>query len=328
MENRHIAIRALLHLLLFFNLTHAASLVLLSRDGSGSVQGWEGTSYQAIRYEPLCGNLGTADYYRQVYALSPYCQPAIEVFTNITDSFGLYDNTGVRLRGPDARIGAGVELCVCFALQQIQDRNLAGAFCIYVNGNAQAYLDGSIALNYRPGLDASRALPICGGGFDLGAAREAWSKTAVQPLASEAERTIGGSETATGGLAPSGRGGVDTPVTRVVTETAVSTAVSVSTYFPSVVPYTDSTIYTTTGTDGVARTVTSSWVTQMPVVTVSSASDSEGSSRNDKVTLGVGLGLGIPALILVAAGVFVGISLLRKGPERHKQSSEEAGIEG
>ncbi|KAK6529424.1 hypothetical protein TWF281_008600 [Arthrobotrys megalospora] len=325
MDHRLFVISALFHFLSFSQLSHAASQYLLARDRSGTIPGFEGLSYQAIRWEPLCGNLGTAEGYRQVYEWSPFCRPAIEVFTNITDNFGLYDRTGLRLRGQEARIGAGIELCLCFALRQIQDKNLAGAYCIYVNGNAQAYLDGNIALNYRPGVDVDRALPICGGGFDVEAARESWSKTAVQPQVTEIDTTLGSLETIV--LVSTLREEVS--VTRVVTEAAVPTEYSVSTYIPSVVPYTDTTLYTTTGTDGVVRTITSARITQLPVITVSATPQggNKGLSQSDKVTLGVGLGLGLPAFVVMTAGLFVGIALLRHRYGARKQASDEAGVE-
>ncbi|KAK6511704.1 hypothetical protein TWF481_000610 [Arthrobotrys musiformis] len=303
----------LLHFLLFFNPIYAATLTLLSRDGSSTIQGWEGLSYQAIRYEPLCGNLGTADYYRQSYTYAPFCLPATEVFTNITDSFAIYDGTGIRLKGPDARIGAGTQICACFALRQIQDRNLAAAICIYVNGDAQAYFDNTIALNYRPGVDADRALPICGGGFDLEAARESWSKTAVQPDVTETVRTVGtiGTQAAPD---PTVRGGT----------TVVSTEYIVSTYFPPAVPYTETITYTTTGPEGIA-TITTARTTEFPIATVTTASESN--SKNDKVILGVGLGIGLPALILAIAGVVIGISALRRISRiAGRQASQEAGV--
>ncbi|KAK6510562.1 hypothetical protein TWF506_009667 [Arthrobotrys conoides] len=317
MGYRTVAIRlVLLHFFLFFKFNNASSLILLSRDDVGSIHGWEGLTYQAIRYEPLCGSLGSADYYRQVYSFSPTCLSATEIFTNTTHDFAIYDFTGIRLRGPEARIGAGREICVCFALRQITDLNFGAAVCVYVNGDAQVYLDGSVALNYRPGVDVGRALPICGGDFDVKAAREEWSRTAIQPQVTEVESTIG-----TIGTQPLGstvRGGVAT------TETVISTEWRVSTYFPSVVPYTDTTVYTTTGPDGALMTITTARVIQMPVVTVSTPI--ENTSNSDKVRIGVGLGLGILALILVTAGVIVGISLLRQRSRTERQASEEAGI--
>ncbi|TGJ69209.1 hypothetical protein EYR41_005265 [Orbilia oligospora] len=312
MGHRTVVFRlVLLHFLLFFRLNNASSLILLSRDDIGSIHGWEGLTYQAIRYEPLCGSLGSADYYRQVYAFSPSCQPATEIFTNTTDNFAIYDFTGIRLRGPEARIGAGKEICVCFALKQITDQNFGAAICVYVNGDAQIYLDGSVALNYRPGVDIERALPICGGEFDVEAAREEWSRTAIQPQVTEVESTIGT-------LGTTVRGGI------TITQTVISTEYIVSTYIPPVVLYTDTTVYTATGPDGVLTTVTSARIAQMPVVTVSATA--ENNNKSDKVTLGVGLGLGIPALILVTAGVIVGISLLRQRSGIGRQASEEAGI--
>ncbi|KAK6335090.1 hypothetical protein TWF718_010531 [Orbilia javanica] len=309
--------RLLLPLLLFFKFNNAEELILLPREGDTLIRGWEGLSYQAIRYEPLCGNLGTADYYRQVYSYSPFCQPATEEFTNATDSsFAVYDSTGILLRGSEARIGNGKPKCSCFALRQIQDANFAAAICMYVNGDAQMLFSNVVGLNYRPGVDVDRALPLCGG-FDIEAAKEQWSKTAVQPQATGVGTSAGDIETQTSGPT----------VSRAVTETLTvpSTEYTVSTYFPSVMPYTETAIYTTTGSDGVLTTITTARTTLLPVVTVSTTPES--GSKNDKVVLGVGLGIGIPALILLTVGTVIGIALLRRRTNGiGKQASEEPGV--
>jgi hypothetical protein len=80
---------------------HAAPNYLLTRDGvAQNIPGYDGTTYQAIRFEPFCGTLGADGKFVVPLFNSDNCGPSVmNAYTNSTDHFALYDATGVRLEG-------------------------------------------------------------------------------------------------------------------------------------------------------------------------------------------------------------------------------------
>lgn len=149
--------------------------------------GYPGTVYQAIRYEPLCGNLGTGGgKYAVPRDLSDACVPAMESFANNTERMlALYDLLGSRLE--NARVGGGYEVCMCFAMAQIIENGIQAAVCIWVDGMGRGSVydwdwKGHWAGSYRPNL--GRALPPCKN-VDVNSLKAQWSSTAAQPTVSE-----------------------------------------------------------------------------------------------------------------------------------------------
>jgi hypothetical protein len=167
--------------------------VQLIRDGPATdVKGYSGLSYQAIRYEPLCGNLGTTSQYTQSLNIGDKCTAAMDVFGNNTaDAFGIYDLTGVRLK--DGRVGNGYEVCLCFALSQPGTPSVKGALCLWADRTGQTNYqyerapisDYAYLSNYRP---ADKALPLCKD-VDLNQLKATWSATAVLQNSTEVVKT-------------------------------------------------------------------------------------------------------------------------------------------
>jgi hypothetical protein len=181
---------ALLEIILFA-LETSGLLVLMPRDGPSTITGYPGLNYQAVRFEPLCGNLGTDSRFSIPIDMTDRCLPAVEAFGNNTvDTFGLYDTTGVRLKG--SRVGGGYDVCMCFAMAAMT-KSLKGNLCIWVDGTGQAdqwwdlHLDDIFAGTYRPGSDKS--LPFCSD-VDLDQVKANWSATAVQASTSESATTV------------------------------------------------------------------------------------------------------------------------------------------
>ncbi|KAK6524102.1 hypothetical protein TWF694_005765 [Orbilia ellipsospora] len=286
--------------LLLFLLSNATNAdYQLAKEGAGSFAGWS-IAYQSIRYEPLCGNLGTDGYYQNTYQRQPTCTPAMESFRNITDLVAYYDSTGIRQESGGAVLsGDSNGVCMCFALSQIGNEALMGAFCIWVYGfGSTPYYGGEVAADYTPGW--GRALPQCGGGFDLQAAKEEWSATAPQ----------GGAATPAASSSSSSPSPLST--TSTSSTTLSNTAVSSTVVLPNT-PTTITTVLTVASADGTTKTVTSQIVEQTPVVTVYTGtsgtpvpiSDSKGLSNTDKIALGIGLGIGLPLLVLLVVLVMV-----------------------
>lgn len=166
--------------------TTAISQLLPINGISGELTGYPGLAYHAIRYEPLCGNLGSGARYSNPIDMTDRCKPAMESFGNNTnDNVALYDITGSRL--PDGRVGGGYDVCLCFALSQI-DGGIKGALCLWVDGAGRAdvwwslHLDDILAGNFRPNVD--KALPLCKD-VNVASLKAQWSSTAAQPSFSE-----------------------------------------------------------------------------------------------------------------------------------------------
>jgi hypothetical protein len=166
-------------LLIHHKFVNAGPFLMLKEGAVNGLEGYSGLAYQAIRYEPLCGNLGTDSRYNNPINMADYCRPAIDSLANNTkDSLALYDTTGSRLK--NARVGAGTRLCLFFALAQTGD-GIKGALCIFVDeygrgdGWWSLHLDGIAAGNYRPNVD--KALPFCKD-VEFSELRKEWSSTA------------------------------------------------------------------------------------------------------------------------------------------------------
>jgi hypothetical protein len=181
-------------LLAFAFLLAPASAVFkqqLIRDGPATnVVGYKGMTYQAIRYQPLCGNLGAGAQYSTTVEIGDKCGAAMDVFGNNTaDAMAVYDLTGVRLK--DGQVGSGYEVCLCFALAQVPSAgSVRGAACLWVDASGQGdyeYARGPISdyafiSNYRV---VDKALPLCKD-VNLAQLSASWSATAVLPSVTEA----------------------------------------------------------------------------------------------------------------------------------------------
>lgn len=158
------------------------------RDGAVSeLTGYPGTTYQAIRYEPICGSIGSGEQYAVPIDAGSRCTAAMNTFGNDTISaFAVYDATGVLLESADAIIGNGKEVCMCFALAAASGDGM-GAICVAIDGTGTAeysymsfivsdyILDGG----YRV---VGKALPRCTE-VDLQQVKDSWSATAALPTA-------------------------------------------------------------------------------------------------------------------------------------------------
>ncbi|KAH6666029.1 hypothetical protein B0J14DRAFT_491596 [Halenospora varia] len=262
------------------------------RDGAVSdtdLIGYSGTNYQAIRYEPLCGTLGTNDRFKNKIDMTEHCTAAMQLFSNNSvDHLAFYDTTGVRLK--NVVVGGGRDLCMCFSLAQgaSVSNGIKGDICIYVDGTATAQVWWSIALDdflassYRPG--AYKSLPACGN-VDLDSLKASWSATAAQPSVTEVVSTLG-----------------NINIGNTKSSAITQTVLSMSTFTPSVIDYTQLTLLTTTNSQGVLTTQTGTLTTRLPVVTSAPPPDA-GLSSSDKIALGVGLGIGLPTIGLMILGL-------------------------
>lgn len=152
----------------------------------GTVSGlptFPGLAYQAIRYEPLCGNLGTGSQYKEAKDWADTCIPAMESFGNNTElTLAFYDTTGIRLQG--VRVGGGLDVCMCFAMAQVSG-SFRAAVCQWVSGTGYGH---DYYNSYRP--NAEKSLPLCKD-VNVDQMRAKWSATAVQPTVSERVSTVG-----------------------------------------------------------------------------------------------------------------------------------------
>ena len=187
-------------LLTFSTFTSAVFFQQLVRDGVASdIKGYKGTSWQAIRYEPLCGNLGQGAVYASSLDVGDKCTAAMNAFGNSSSEvLSVYDLTGTKLQGGEARVGNGAEVCMCMAMRQSSGTGM-GAICLWVDGTGrgdyeyfrQPVSDYIYVSSYRV---VDRAMPLCNG-FDLASAKSQWSSTAIQAAAQATGTTTG---TATG----------------------------------------------------------------------------------------------------------------------------------
>ncbi|EGX51081.1 hypothetical protein AOL_s00054g641 [Orbilia oligospora ATCC 24927] len=313
----HLCFRIILDFIFFSSVVF--SRVTISKDGPGRLLGFEGLAYQAIRYEPLCGNLGRAYPNSIDTGFDASCRPAIEYFVNTTDSLAFYDITGQELTG--VRVGGGRDLCMCFAMKDSARSTFAGALCVWVYGNDGQAEDagGSIVGSYRPAVALDKALPVCGGSFDLEAARETWSRTAVQASAVEPETRAASTVNVVNSI---GEGSISTKeITKIDIRTVMNTSDVNKDLTPSCFEYTlvvssiSTVIYTTTGTNGVPITVTS--VTTIESAVSPEFSDPKGQKNRGldsgaKLSLGLGLGIGLPGVALLSLVVYRRVAVARR----------------
>ncbi|KAF3179084.1 hypothetical protein TWF788_007168 [Orbilia oligospora] len=305
----HLCFNIILYFILLSSV--AFSRVMISKDGPGRLLGFEGLAYQAIRYEPLCGNLGRAYPNSIDTGFDASCRPAIEYFVSTTDSLAFYDITGQELTR--VQVGGGRDLCMCFAMKDSAGSTFAGALCVWVYGNDGQAEDagGSIVGSYRPAVALNKALPVCGGSFDLEAARETWSRTAVQASAVEPETRAASTVNLVNSI---GEGSIST---KEITKTDFRTVVSYSviTSIPSVISSISTMIYTTTGTNGVPTTVTSATTIESAVSPEFSDPESQknrGLDSGAKLSLGLGLGIGLPGVALLSLVVYRRVAVARR----------------
>ena len=167
------------HITLFFSCVHGFLQRDIVRDGlSSALTGYGGTAFQATRYEPLCGTLGEASDRTSSFSIQR-CGPVVmNAYSNISDPFAVYDESGVRLTS--VVVGGGRDVCMCFSLSTASGR--AADMCWWVGGDGQVDIAWQLQLDYvitgsfRPG--SAKSLPQCSQ-IDLSAAQASWSATAA-----------------------------------------------------------------------------------------------------------------------------------------------------
>ena len=97
------------------SLTSAALPPRLTRDGVASIWGFEGVSYKAVNYIPVCGtlSLSNSDYYTYITTVAT-CDASMSIYNKTAATSALYDYTGVLSH---TQTGAGTPVCMCFSLE-------------------------------------------------------------------------------------------------------------------------------------------------------------------------------------------------------------------
>ena len=265
------------------------------------ITGYPGLSYEAARYEPLCGQFGTGSIYDAQWDFCGFncdaetCSSAMDEYSNNTDTLAIYDINGIRLK--DVRVGGGLDTCMCFSLARTD--GFMSDFCFWINGAGQAdslnygNTGASIVSSYRP--NSQKALPICSS-VDINSLSEQWSATAYQPSVYEIESTVGN--------------GIPTTAT-VFT---VSMITKTTTFIPSLVSFTSFSTATSTLANGNSSTFTTAITIQLPVVTSTATSTAAPSSTTslgnggynlgDRIALGVGIGVGLPTVLIALVALW------------------------
>jgi hypothetical protein len=152
----------------------------------GGLPGYHTLTWQAIRYEPVCGAFGpSAAYAEPMNGGNADCIAAMDVYRDNNDTMALYSRDGIRLR--DIRVGGGTEVCMCFSLTG--KNGGFGDFCVYVGEQGMALVNSRVlSLSYRP--NGQKTLPECGD-VDLQAASASWSATAFMPAITERTSIVG-----------------------------------------------------------------------------------------------------------------------------------------
>ena len=164
----------------------------IPRDGPvSSLTGYPGVSYQAVRYEPLCGTLGTDSRFDSPFQIGNYCGPAGDAFGNDTSAtLAFYDTTGTQLTG--VIVGNGVPLCMCSAFGRSD--GWKGNICLYIDGTGQGdvwwntQLEHILASDYRI---SGKAMLSCVGA-NLSSLQAQWSSTAPSPSKTVSTKNIAG----------------------------------------------------------------------------------------------------------------------------------------
>jgi hypothetical protein len=158
----------------------AAAPYTIPRDGpvTNPFEGWTGLVYRALRWEPICGTLGT--YPRTLVAGNGECDAALNQFSNMTDPpLAYFDSTGVRL--VNTGVGMGRDMCLCFSLSPTSEAPVD--ICWLFNGIGQVMLVGNGYLRiptgaHRPG--AYKSLHHCEA-INIAVVESSWSATAPMP---------------------------------------------------------------------------------------------------------------------------------------------------
>ncbi|CCA73372.1 hypothetical protein PIIN_07327 [Serendipita indica DSM 11827] len=172
----------LLTLITFLFSTTSAQV---QRDGPvANVSGWDGLTYTAARWEPLCGSLT-----RTWPPGSNWngCDAAMNGYSNdVRRTFGLYDRTGVLLER--VGVGLGIPLCMCFSLGMIAtNENLDICWGFESSGVVVANGLGGVLGSWRI---SGKALPRCTDA-NLGSLEAQWSRTAIMPSYTGSVLTFG-----------------------------------------------------------------------------------------------------------------------------------------
>ena len=265
------------------------------------ITGYPGLSYEAARYEPLCGQFGTGGIYDAQWDFCGFncdaetCSLAMDDYSNNTDTLAIYDINGIRLE--DVRVGGGLDTCMCFSLARAD--GFISDFCFWINGAGQAdslnygNVGASIVSSYRP--NSQKALPICSS-VNITSLSEQWSATAYQPSVNEIESTVGN--------------GIPTTAT-VFT---VSMITKTTTFIPSIVSFTSFSTVTSILANGNSSTFTTGITIQLPVVTSTATTmaapsstaspGNRGYSQSDRIALGIGIGLGLPTVLIALVALW------------------------
>jgi hypothetical protein len=119
-----------LSLLPFFVLYMLDALVYaaqLTDEGEGEITGYPGTSYIAHNYRPICGLLAESQPDDTISigeggGGGGECDVAMSQFQDIGDTFALYDPVSGERQSDSFAIAADVDLCMCFALSDVNER--------------------------------------------------------------------------------------------------------------------------------------------------------------------------------------------------------------
>lgn len=148
-------------LLIFLLLAHCIGLTFadgpprLVRDGIGEIYGFDGVSYRAVNYIPVCGALTlTNTGYYDTWSNEATCDTSMGSYNQTTDTSAIYDHTGVP---SSVQIGTGSPVCLCFSLGGGQGQ-MNMCISILSDGTPDSYGTtdvGTFASN------ADKALPQC-----------------------------------------------------------------------------------------------------------------------------------------------------------------------
>jgi len=140
----------------FFSLGSTYQGDPITKDGIATIIGYSGTTYQAVRYIPVCGTLGPTS--TAPISVTSQCDPAMSVFNTTSAIFSFFDITGVLLSINPVTGTAG---CMCFSLAMLSGTQ--GDFCIYIDGYGQTEvyyqsLEYIVQGDFQPG---GKSLPQC-----------------------------------------------------------------------------------------------------------------------------------------------------------------------
>jgi hypothetical protein len=199
-------------LLLFFLLSYWIPTFVragrLVAEGEGTITGYVGTIYIAQNYRPICGTLASGQTNAE-WNNTPTCRPAMHAYRDITDTFGLYTLTGIRLSDTVA-FDSNTELCMCFSLPDLDGKQ--ADICVYVTGEGvtqEQFADGRMVA-ISSFWYGSKALPNCyeinTSSVDATDPNPTVSTTSNRPSSSSTSTTV---QTTPQGNSPNGNSGTD-----------------------------------------------------------------------------------------------------------------------